>query len=400
MLAWGEGEAGVVSCLLEQARACALCGSCAKVCDIMGAVAPRLPGELCRSLAAGSVDERLAWFVPRCSLCGRCRTACERGVDFPKAISLARGKMLQCGMLDAQKYRAMWVDCDWNAITLFRKSYGLDCHPFVRDGAKVLYMPGCSLLNEGFELTEPALHWLEGFFGQPAGLLPDCCGMPLAEMGQHARFAAYEEYFWNRVERMGAEELVVACPNCLGKLEQRGRARGVRVRMLYELMAQAGVAAQADFTGFSSVAVHDSCPARGTQAASWVRSILRSYELREMAHCCDDSLCCGSGGAVALYDFSLHDIRAERRRSEFADTGADACVCYCMSSCSTLQFSEGAGRVVHLLEMVFGMPVDHQAYRRRVQALWEGDLGMRNARLLEESRSIVRGRGMLDEFSE
>lgn len=374
-----------------QAAKCVSCGACAKACDIMGAVAPRLSGELCSDLAAGRFDERLSWFVPRCSLCGRCRFVCPEGVDFPNVIILARGEMARSGSLDLRGYRAMWVDCDWNAITLFRRSFRLDCTPYLRERADVVYLPSCSLLNEAFDLVEPALSWLRDYFGVEVSLLPDCCGMPLLEMGLLERYEAYEDYLWGKILDVGAADVVVACPNCLARLAERGVREGVRVRLIYELMHDAGFTAPLA-EGFSTVAVHDSCPARGTETGRWVREILGAYELVEMDHCGDDSICCGSGGAVSMFDFALREIRAEKRRAEFFQTKADVCVSYCMSSCSTLQAPAARGRMLHVLELAFGRLVDHEGYQSKTASMWEGELGAVNAALLEGARCVCGGK--------
>ena len=371
----------------EQAARCVSCGECAKVCDIMAAVSPRLPGELCASLAEGQADGRLMWFVPRCSLCGRCRFVCPEGVDFPSVIIRARGEMVENGSLDTQGYRAMWVDCDWNAITLFRRSYQLDCAPYLKERADVLYLPGCSLLNEAFELTEPAITWLEGHLDAEVSLVPDCCGMPLLEMGLIERYRSYEDYLWEKIRGTGARDVVVTCPNCLDKLAKRGAREGVRVRLIYELMHHAGFKAPLA-SGLRTVTVHDSCPARGTDAGRWVRGVLEAYELLEMEHCGDDSICCGSGGAVSMFDFTLRDIRADKRRTEFFQTGADACVSYCMSSCSTLQTPAAPKRMLHVLELAFDRLVDHEEYQRKVASMWEGDMGTVNAGLLDGARYV------------
>ena len=366
-----------------QAQACIGCASCAQACDIMRAVSPRLPQAFLSQLAEDVADERLRWFVTRCSLCGLCVRACPEGVRLPDAVIAARSLALKRGQLDSLAYRAMWVDCEWNAISLYRRSFGLDFAPFERDRCEAVYLPGCSMLNEAPELTAPALSWLEAHFDCEVGLVSDCCGMPLLEMGLLDRYRAYEDRLWDEICATGAHELVLACPNCFDKLFQRGLERGVRVRTIYELMAQAGYRARGGLGGVGVVSVHDSCPARGTQVKSWVRSILADYELREMRHCGDESMCCGSGGAVAMIDFPLREIRADRRRGEFAETGADVCVCACMSSCATLHAPEVGCNARHVLEFAFGCLVDHDEYRRRSAAMWEGSLGQENARLLE-----------------
>lgn len=282
----------------------------------------------------------------------------------------------------------MWVDYDWNAITLYRDTFRLDVSHFERACCDVVFMPGCSLLNEGPELVPCTLDWLEEVLGMTVGLGTNCCGMPLYEMGLLERTRLYEDRLWKKICATGARMLVLACPNCMGRLAERGVREGVEVRSLYELMASAGLRAHALET--SAVTVHDSCPARGTQTGAWVRSLLADFDIIEMEHCGDCSTCCGSGGAVSLYDYPLRERRAEERVGEFLATGVPLCVTYCMSSCSTLTLPSVPNRVRHILELVFEKPIDHVGYQQKVQGMWEGEWGEYNSYRLQNSCPLTQ----------
>ncbi len=376
--------------LAAEAAKCLDCGACTLSCDILPAIDPVHPGSLARQVLSRELGMREEWFIPRCALCRRCETACPAQVRIADMVVAMRALLIAEGKIDAERYRAMWVDCDWNAISLFRDTYGLGVPPERVASSPVAFMPGCSLFNEGHELLPALMRLLDEACGAKVALLPDCCGMPLAEMGLLARYERFADGLWGRIVGAGYDEVMVACPNCLARLKSRGEAEGVRVTSVYERLARAGVKAPAHPN--VAISVHDSCPARGTPIGTWVREILSDYDLKEMECCGDESRCCGSGGAVSLFDFAMRDVRAQRRAEEFARTGADWCVCACMSSCSTLDASPARGRVRHVLELVVDQEIDREECRRKIDAMWQGDQGVRNEFRLAHSRPLSEER--------
>lgn len=365
------------------ASCCSRCGQCSFSCDIMAAISPRLPGDIAACVLGEEFDQRLSWFVPRCSLCGLCAQSCPNHIDIPTMILAARSLMLEKGFVDTSSYRAMEVDRRWNAISLFRRQYSIDFSDIERRSCEVAFLPGCTLINEASEVVRATHYWLEEALGQSVALVSDCCGMPLQEMGYDRRYEAYEDALWKKLSSMGVGKLIVACPNCLGRLAHRGSRAGIQTQLVYELMATMGL--RAPLCAGESFVIHDSCPARGTKVGVWVRELMGDNVLLEAEHCLDDSRCCGSGGAVGMYDCVLSGLRAQRRMSELLETDATTVVAYCMSSCSTLSAAAPEASVRHVLEVVFGKAVDRKANQEKVMKMWEGDSKSCNDCLLQTS---------------
>lgn len=378
--------AALEASLARKASMCTRCGECAPHCDIMAPLAPMLPGDILENVTQEWPDARVAWFVPHCSLCGLCTQSCPHDLDIPGFIEQAREIMRMRGMLSVEAYRPMWIDYDWNAISLYRASYGIDFGDLHRERADIAYLPSCSLGNEAPELVASVAQWLEQSTGLAVSVVAKCCGMPLFEMGLIERGRAYEDALWEELAHMGVQTVVLDCPNCLGHLEARGEELGIEVRLVYDMLGKAGVKAKRAVD--EVLTIHDSCPARGTQTGSWVRALLSEFVTVEMQHHGDCSICCGSGGAVGMFDYVMRDRRAKRRVEEFDETGADVCVTYCMSSCSTLSQCAGHGRVRHVLEYVFDQPVDHKRYAENVERMWTGALGEENARRFEAAKPL------------
>ena len=368
--------------LIRKTEECRRCGACLPVCDIAGALRGGFPADAVYGVASGTATEAMEWFVPRCSLCGRCVEVCPYGVDTPALIVEGRTAMLNDGTLDKMRYQAMFVDNDWNAISLFRDRYLPDAERPLAP-CTTAFLPGCTLLNEGPQMTHAAHRWLQGALDEEVGIMAQCCGMPLYEMGFQERYGAYQDAFWSELKRKGVGKLIVACPNCLGRLAQRGSQEGIQVQLIYELMATMGL--RAPLRDLGPLCIQDACPARTTQAGTWVRQLLSAYEIREMEHHGRNSACCGSGGAVGMFDPSLSELRASRRWDEFKATGARTCVVYCMSCCANLFRADEPQAVRHVLELVFDSPLDHAAYQERVRALWAGEAGRQSAQRLQDA---------------
>ena len=81
--------------------------------------------------------------------------------------------------------------------------------------------------------------------------------------------------------------------------------------------------------------------------------------------------------------------RAEQRLKEVEDAEADTCVTYCMSCAHRMAGSETRDTVRHILELIFNERVQHREFDARAQALFEGEHGEENCRLLQNSKLLA-----------
>jgi len=366
---------------------------CSEDCEILQEIAPTTPGDVARQVLGGQVDEEIRRFLLRCSLCGLCVNSCPKSLDIPQMVTAARRVMVDTGMTDTEVYRIMWVDHDWNAITLFRDTYQLNFDNLVKEKCYTLFMPGCSLANEAPQLIYTTIDWLNGQGGGKAGVTLMCCGRPLLEMGLTERAERYERSFWQKVKKTGARRVVVACPNCFHHLIASELKKDIEVVSMLELMVKSGL--RVPSAKGKKITIHDSCPSRYGEMGKWARQLLGDYEITEMEHHGKNSICCGSGGVVSMVDKELRDKRSSRRLQEFKNTGADTCATYCMASCNTLSQKAVQGDVRFILELVFDQLIDHAEYQNKLQAMWEGEWGvyndfrLRNSQMLDECRKEI-----------
>jgi len=295
-------------------------------------------------------------------------------------VQIARKELLEKGVTDAEVYRAMWVDHDWNTMTLYRDTYQIDYSDLIKPRCDTLFFPGCFLTNEAPELVRSTVRWLTEHGNQEVGLTLMCCGSPLVQAG----LAERAERYIKSVSDTGARRIVTACPGCHYQLLNYKSTQDLEIVSVFKLMADAGV--RTPDIGIGRITVHDSCLDREGEMGGWARQILSNYEIVEMAHHGARTLCCGSGGVVSMVDRELHHSRTQKRVGEFQDTGADVCVTYCMACCYTLLQAAEPGRVRHVLELFFNQLIDHAQFAAQLEAMWQGEWGEYNIYRLENSR--------------
>jgi fumarate reductase (CoM/CoB) subunit B len=366
---------------------CLKCGICAEDCDILHKIAPTSPSDIASRVLTGQIDENIRYFILRCSLCGLCSNSCPERLDIAKMVASARNIMIEKGITDPEIYRTMWVDHDWNAVTLFRDTYQLNISQLIKEKCDVLWMPGCSLTNQAPHLISATIHWLKGQYEGVIGLIPDCCGAPLLQIGLTKRAKGYKDYFWKKVINTGARKIVTACPACFATLRPPGLKANIEVTLLYEIMAKAGL--RALIPGNKKITIHDSCFSRHNDIDTWVRQILGQSNIIEMAHHGENTICCGSGGIISAVDPELHYERGRRRIKEFRDTGTDICITYCMSCYHSLSKLESGKGIQHILELIFNAPVNHPEYEEKGKAMWRDEWGAYNEFRLRNSKNIT-----------
>ncbi len=220
------------------------------------------------------VDDSVVSFVIKCSLCGLCREICPEKLDFPRMIREARRSLINTVAIDADAYRPLWVDHDWNAFRLFRHNHGLEefYQTLAKKNCEDLFFPGCMLANEGPSLVTSVLDWL-GRRGKTIGVSVECCGAPLGQIGMVEREDAYGKELWHSLATTGARRIITACPTCQAQLAALDPDGDIEVVSLFQIMAESGFSAPA--IEDKTVTVHDSCTDRSGEIGqhivnSWV----------------------------------------------------------------------------------------------------------------------------------
>ncbi len=366
---------------------CSQCGLCVEACDYLQSH-KTTPGDVAKAFMENRVDDSVVSFILKCSLCGLGREICPEKLDFPLMVRKARQSLIDSGVSDADTYRPLWVDHDWNTFRLFRHNHGLEefYQTLAKENCEDLFFPGCMLANEGPSLVTSVVDWL-GSHGKTIGVSVECCGAPLGQIGLAEREEAYGKELWHSLATTGARRIITSCPTCQTQLAAFDPDSDIEVVSLFQIMAESGFSAPA--IGDGTVTIHDSCTDRSCEIGQYIRKLLSNFKIKEMAHHGAETICCGSGGIVSIIDPKVCDRRAEKRLEEMADTGANLCVTYCMSCAHRLTGRRPGQEIRHILELLFESPVDHEEYDEKSAAMWKEENGEENFYRLQPSEFKV-----------
>lgn len=372
-----------IKILKRYAEECLSCGDCIQACS-QALCRGIYPQEIAERVLSGNVSQTLVNLIRRCDLCGLCSVACRVNLKPEELMVAARQVLLDQEKINLDDYAGMLTDQVGNTFSLYREKFGIQYHDLKRDGFDSLFFPGCSLSTYAPELTRAAYGWLEDR-GMVPGFSEGCCGKPLSNIGLGGCATRQQAPFLAQMQDAGARTLVVACPSCYYQLANS--IPGIRVLSLYRLMKEAGVWVGAR----EMLTIHDSCPDREALLfGEDMRALLSASKIVEMEHHGRATLCCGSGGSVSKIDPELCRQRARLRLQEFKTSGAAELVTGCMACVHRLlRASPVHEPVVHILELVFDLPVDYYAIQANLQALWENTPQNAQAQLPATKSAVV-----------
>jgi len=268
-----------------------------------------------------------------------------------------------------------FTDKKYNFYSLYRSANSIDYSDFQKTKAKTILFPGCTLgtlhprltraLFENLAQNEPDL-----------ALVMDCCYKPLQDLGLEDRFDNATMKLEEKLDSMGVEKIITACPSCLQQLGQslKGDRKVVSCYSLVHPRNDLLSLPEADHSD-TTITIHDSCSDRETGVVgSEVRQVLgglKGVRLTEMYHNRRNSLCCGSGGMVSAFDPNLAMEANSQRMKEAEKTGSSTMVTYC-ATCADAFNSRGAMNVDvrHVLELLLGVREDYQAVNKNVERLF------------------------------
>jgi fumarate reductase (CoM/CoB) subunit B len=360
---------------------CNGCQACFSACPLLAELGELTLPEIAEQVIEGQPGKQALHFILKCTLCGRCTLHCPSDVDIPAMVTAARKVLAESNPASLELYRPVWVDYDWDIFTIYRDTYRVDYRDLAKDKCETLFFPGCAQASYAPELTQASFDWLSQGSGT-VGLLPDCCGLPLVQMGAAERAAKYMATLRQSINATGARRIVTVCPTCHCHLQGQPWLAGTEVVSLYQLMAEVGVRAPVSRLG--KMTIHDSCPERWIKLGGYIREILGNYDTVEMVHSGAETICCGAGGLVGIADPASCSRQAEVRMAEFRQVSAARCITYCMTCALTLS-AAAPDKVRHILEPIFNLPVDYAEIQRRSEAMWQGETGEVNLKRLADS---------------
>lgn len=217
---------------------------------------------------------------------------------------------------------------------------------------KRVFVPGCSLPSYNPEAVKATLEHLQDRYPGTGSILK-CCGKPTKALGQMDKFKERYGDFQTEVDRLDADEIIVACQSCYMTMSQYSPNQ--KVTSLWSLLPEIGLPEEAIGKAKDSdivFAIHDSCPTRNvSEIHDGIRWILNElgYKTEEPPHTRENTRCCGFGGMVVPANPELAQRVMDRRTAEME---SDYVVAYCAACRESMV--KGNKKAVHILDLIFG----------------------------------------------
>lgn len=312
---------------------CNNCGMCVRDCAFLGKYGtPHEIGAAFDPADAASLSRSF-----ECSLCGLCSATCPQGLDLEALFLEMRREAVDRGLAEFPEHKPLLNYEKLGAsrrFTLYR----------LPEGCSAVFFPGCSLSGTRAGGVKELFAKLQGI-DPTLGIVFDCCHKPSRSLGREQYVDAMFGEMNSWLLRQGVKKVLVACPNCQTMFESLGH--GLEVSTVWELMAQSGVRLP---EVSARVTVHDPCVTRNSESVQKaVRTLLerQGVTVEEMPHSGSNTVCCGLGGAVDMYNPELGDSWREVRKKEAAGRRI---VTYCAGCVESLAPHTPTS---HLVDMMF-----------------------------------------------
>lgn len=268
--------------------------------------------------------EELAY---NCFLCGKCRQACPVGIDGREISLGARKETVNKGRFEAKKY----------LLTLMEKKDYLFKN--YRSGwKKTVLFPGCNFPSFYPETTKKLIRELKRT--ADIGVVFDCCGKPVYELGLTEAGEKIINSIDNRLAEMGVEEIVTLCPNCYYFLKDRLK---VGITDIYTKLHELGIEGSLEVNPMN---VFIPCPDRSERL---IMDSIGPYVGSSVINEIDDVQCCGLGGHGGVKEPELSRAFINKLRSKQLYN----VYTYCATCCGNFS-RNGIEGVKHILCEIMG----------------------------------------------
>lgn len=322
------------------------CKLCVKDCELLKMYCTS-PKELAQKFQRGYHQEKPE--IPySCTECELCSVVCPNELCSGKMFMELRKQLVKEGKGPLPPHQFVTRDQEFATSENFTLTLpGPDASE-----TKRAFFPGCSLSGNSPQLVLKAYEYLrEKLPG--TGIMLRCCGTPTHLLGQEEKFEGILGDVEEEMKKWGIEELIVACPDCY--LTFRRCAPHIKVRSLYEVIAEKGLPEIAKKRIEQTFTVHDACKGRNfPEFTESVRKLIQQmgYRLSEMEYSKERTRCCGIGGMMPYVNPSLSQKLIKARAAEAPNDIVSFC-----AGCRGAFASVGAPSL-HILDLLFSPDIE------------------------------------------
>ena len=251
----------------NQADNCVHCGKCTKQCLFLD--------KYKMDLYEFSERPELAY---HCFLCGACKTVCPKEIDGREIALEMRREIVRNG-------GGKLPDNSYDGLLLEKSPYKFANYRHANK--KAVLFTGCNFPSFYPETTDKLV---AEFKKCGVGVVYDCCGKPIEELGLVDEAAEIVARINKRLNEAGVEQVVMACPNCYYFLKGRLDAEIVSV---YAKMKELGIGKALEL---ERVPMYYPCPDRESKK---IAADMQFFLPGKVIDAFPDVQCCGLGGCAA-----------------------------------------------------------------------------------------------------
>lgn len=303
-----------------ESKECIHCGKCTRNCVFLEKY----------KIDIGDMKE-YPELLYHCFLCGKCTEVCPIGID-------GRGVILNMRQKQVSDNRDRVKEKGYDMLIQEKQDYIFA--NYKNQTKKSVLFPGCNFPSFYPKTTKAIIELLKKEAG--IGVVFDCCGKPVAELGLQKKEEEIIERMSERFEKAGIEEIIMLCPNCYHFLKPRLK---IRVVSIYEKLHKLGLGNKLS----EKLHIFPPCPDRES------REILSDIQLflEEEPEIIQSAQCCGLGGCAGGKEPELAE-KMVRTVVEEAKEEDYLFYTYC-ASCSGNFARKGYSNAEHILLRVLDL---------------------------------------------
>ncbi len=264
-----------------------------------------------------------------CFLCGKCKTVCPKHIDG-RAIALANREKI------VSNNGGKLPDNSYDGLVLEKSPYKFANYRHANK--KAVFFTGCNFPSF-FPKTTDVL--VEEFEKHGVGVVYDCCGKPIEELGLKKEAKACIDRINNKLKEAGVEQVVTACPNCYYFLKDRLQ---VEIISVYEKMAELGIGKSFEM---ERIPMYYPCPDRKDKKFA---KDMQIFLEGEVADAFPEVQCCGLGGCAAGKESDV----AQAMTNQVKNSEETELYTYC-ASCICSFRRRGYEKAKHILPVLMGI---------------------------------------------
>ena len=264
-----------------------------------------------------------------CFLCGKCKTVCPKKIDG-KQIALQNRRVL------VEQGGGRLPDNSYDGLLLEKSPYKFANYRHANK--KAVFFTGCNFPSFYPETTDKLV---EEFRKYDVGVIYDCCGKPIEELGLVEEAQGIIDRINKKLREAGVEQLVMACPNCYYFLKGR---LDVEIVSVYEKMKELNIGK----TFYKErIPMYYPCPDRKDKE---IAESMESFLDGEVVDAFPNVQCCGLGGCAAGKESDV----AQAMTNLVKDSEEKELYTYC-ASCICSFRRRGYEEAKHILPILMGI---------------------------------------------